>query len=276
MTGEHFIRNGLPPDAPEVPDDEDSILQPTAHTTSGEASLNNDMEEDDDDATGSLETISLPQSTQLDEAATGADMSSELGVENDDENGTNEDDQSVDESILQRYLNRRIEVAGDDDDDASSLGGSVIAKRGKARTPAKKGVKRKASKGKAVPKKKKGKTVASDTAGAPVDAEEGNDSDSSLGSEGPTPSKRMTARQLAKLHGGIELGEMDLELADERPSKRKQYTAEEIALRKSENARRRKHQADTRAEEAKINTINKLLRKQATKKRAKEEVRPLL
>ncbi|KAJ3147102.1 hypothetical protein HDU86_008098 [Geranomyces michiganensis] len=97
------------------------------------------------------------------------------------------------------------------------------------------------------------------------EVESSSGSESSLGSEGPVASTRMTARQraLAAKETGEELAEeLVPELADARPSKKLIFTEEEQALRRSETARRRKHQAHARAEEAKHATIQKLITKQ--------------
>ncbi|GBB91936.1 hypothetical protein RclHR1_01940013 [Rhizophagus clarus] len=55
------------------------------------------------------------------------------------------------------------------------------------------------------------------------------------------------------------------------PMKKKHMTEEEIALKKSEIARRRKHQSIQRAEQDKMDTINRLLKKQTTKRRPKDQ-----
>jgi len=49
--------------------------------------------------------------------------------------------------------------------------------------------------------------------------------------------------------------------------RKKTLTADEIALRRSETARRRKNQSEQRLEEEKIETINRLLKPQAPKRR---------
>lgn len=48
-------------------------------------------------------------------------------------------------------------------------------------------------------------------------------------------------------------------------------TEEEAALKKAENLRRRKHQSDQRLENEKIETINRLLTKTASKRRKNED-----
>lgn len=53
-----------------------------------------------------------------------------------------------------------------------------------------------------------------------------------------------------------------------RRKKRQALSKEEVDLRRSETARRRRAQAHMKAEEVKINTIHKLLRRQASKRSA--------
>ncbi|ORZ21132.1 PAPA-1-like conserved region-domain-containing protein [Absidia repens] len=83
----------------------------------------------------------------------------------------------------------------------------------------------------------------------------------------------MTKRQRAK-HNKEEPEEY-LELPME-TGKKRQFTEEEAALRKSEVARRRKNQSIQRAEKDKQDTINRLLKKQASKskKNIKDEGTP--
>ncbi|EPY51872.1 Ino80 complex subunit Ies2 [Schizosaccharomyces cryophilus OY26] len=80
---------------------------------------------------------------------------------------------------------------------------------------------------------------------------------------GATDSSRMTKRQRA-LQGVLEEGEEDdmLELPPE-TSGRKKLTEEEMALRRVENARRRKNQSEKKLEEEKMETINRLLKRQS-------------
>ncbi|KAI7903094.1 PAPA-1-like conserved region-domain-containing protein [Cokeromyces recurvatus] len=72
----------------------------------------------------------------------------------------------------------------------------------------------------------------------------------------------MTKRQKAKANQ--EIAEEYLELPMD-TGKKKQLTEEEEQLRKSEVARRRKNQSIQRAEKDKADTINRLLKKQASK-----------
>ncbi|EPX70711.1 Ino80 complex subunit Ies2 [Schizosaccharomyces octosporus yFS286] len=80
---------------------------------------------------------------------------------------------------------------------------------------------------------------------------------------GATDSSRMTKRQRA-LQGVLGEGEEDdmLELPPE-TSGRKKLTEEEMALRRVENARRRKNQSEKKLEEEKMETINRLLKRQS-------------
>lgn len=93
-----------------------------------------------------------------------------------------------------------------------------------------------------------------------------SDSDMSY-TENPIPLSRADRMRLSGRStpdsGYAALQEMPVN----RHRKRKEtLSKEEIALRRSETARRRKAQAHMKAEEAKINTIHKLLRRQASRK----------
>ncbi|CAO3683656.1 unnamed protein product [Umbelopsis ramanniana] len=72
----------------------------------------------------------------------------------------------------------------------------------------------------------------------------------------------LTKRQRAKLNDGAEEDYLELPMDS---GKKKHLTAEEQALRRSEVARRRKNQSIQRAEKDKADTINRLLKKQASK-----------
>jgi hypothetical protein len=54
--------------------------------------------------------------------------------------------------------------------------------------------------------------------------------------------------------------------------RKRALTADEIALRRSETARRRKNQSEQRLEEEKIETINRLLKPQAPRRRGGQRV----
>ncbi|KAJ2090438.1 INO80 complex subunit B [Coemansia sp. RSA 986] len=88
------------------------------------------------------------------------------------------------------------------------------------------------------------------------------DTDGGLGARAQA---NLTRRQRAKLTRDYD--EELLELPVE--SKRSKFSAEEVALRKSEHARRRKFQSMQRAEQLKNDTINRLLNKQTSKGRNK-------
>ncbi|KAK1772909.1 PAPA-1-like conserved region-domain-containing protein [Phialemonium atrogriseum] len=95
--------------------------------------------------------------------------------------------------------------------------------------------------------------------------EEALDSDGETpagGSRAETPDlSRMTARQRAK-HGDV--AQEYMKLSDEVQAK-KVFTAEELSMRRAEMARRRRNLSEKRNEEVKMETINKLLKKQAPK-----------
>ncbi|CAG8823342.1 9508_t:CDS:2, partial [Gigaspora margarita] len=78
----------------------------------------------------------------------------------------------------------------------------------------------------------------------------------------------LTKRQRAKLDDNYDSDLLQLPME---PMKKKQLTEEEMLLKKSEIARRRKHQSIQRAEQDKMDTINRLLKKQASKKRSKDQ-----
>ncbi|KAI0019831.1 PAPA-1-like conserved region-domain-containing protein [Xylariomycetidae sp. FL0641] len=93
-------------------------------------------------------------------------------------------------------------------------------------------------------------------------------SDDDLGSEGETPDlTKMTKRQRARFEEGGEL----MKLSDEVQAK-KVFTAEELSMRRAEMARRRRNLSEKRNEEVKMETINKLLKKQAPKTTRKSQL----
>ncbi|MCJ1317653.1 hypothetical protein MMC15_002978 [Xylographa vitiligo] len=100
--------------------------------------------------------------------------------------------------------------------------------------------------------------------------EESADSDAetpAAGSRGSTPDvSKMTKRQRSRLDQVI--GNDFLQLPME-PQIKKHLTAEEHAMRRVEMARRRKNLSEKRNEEEKMDTINRLLKKQAPKRRGK-------
>ncbi|ORZ22817.1 hypothetical protein BCR41DRAFT_302666 [Lobosporangium transversale] len=77
---------------------------------------------------------------------------------------------------------------------------------------------------------------------------------------------QLTKRQRSKLDthdGSLEF----LELPATSSSRKRHQTEEELALKRSEITRRRKNQSAQRAEQDKLDTINRLLKKQAGKRK---------
>ncbi|KAI8136992.1 PAPA-1-like conserved region-domain-containing protein [Fennellomyces sp. T-0311] len=85
----------------------------------------------------------------------------------------------------------------------------------------------------------------------------------------------MTKRQRAKYYQDDDEQKLFLTLLSE-SNKKKNLSKEEQALKRSEVARRRKHQSAQRAEKDKADTINRLLKKQASKSKRviKDDVDP--
>ncbi|KAI0390996.1 hypothetical protein F5Y17DRAFT_468533 [Xylariaceae sp. FL0594] len=88
------------------------------------------------------------------------------------------------------------------------------------------------------------------------------------GSQEETPDlTKMTKRQRARFE---ENGDALMKLSDEVQAK-KHFTAEELSMRRAEMARRRRNLSEKRNEEVKMETINKLLKKQAPKTKSKAQ-----
>ncbi|KAK9470182.1 PAPA-1-like conserved region-domain-containing protein [Dipodascopsis tothii] len=98
-----------------------------------------------------------------------------------------------------------------------------------------------------------------------LDDDEDLSSDDFSSQVGTPDVSKMTERQRARYDGSSAL--MALPLPE--GGRRKVYTEDEMALRKTETARRRKNLSEKRKEEEKQDTINKLLRKQAPKRKGK-------
>ncbi|KAI1428411.1 PAPA-1-like conserved region-domain-containing protein [Xylaria sp. FL1777] len=93
----------------------------------------------------------------------------------------------------------------------------------------------------------------------------GSDDD---GSRAETPDlTKMTKRQRARFE---ENSDALMKLSDEVQAK-KHFTAEELSMRRAEMARRRRNLSEKRNEEVKMETINKLLKKQAPKTNRKAQ-----
>ncbi|KAL2753743.1 hypothetical protein ACRALDRAFT_1071848 [Sodiomyces alcalophilus JCM 7366] len=94
------------------------------------------------------------------------------------------------------------------------------------------------------------------------------DSDEDTGSRDQTPDlSKMTRRQRARFE---DVPQEYMKLSDEVQVK-KHFTAEELSMRRAEMARRRRNLSDKRNEEVKMETINKLLKKQAPKTKSKAQ-----
>ncbi|KAL2160099.1 hypothetical protein VTH06DRAFT_1754 [Thermothelomyces fergusii] len=95
------------------------------------------------------------------------------------------------------------------------------------------------------------------------DEDDGLESDEEeITSRADTPDlSKLTARQRAKLG---DVSHEYMKLSDEVQAK-KHFTAEELSMRRAEMARRRRNLSEKRNEEVKMETINKLLKKQAPK-----------
>lgn len=76
-----------------------------------------------------------------------------------------------------------------------------------------------------------------------------------------------TARQLARDSGGDSASHVQLPMFD--PNRKKKLTENELALRRSETARKRKNHTEKKLEDDKIETINRLLKKQVGRSRNK-------
>ncbi|KAF7593724.1 hypothetical protein BBP40_011016 [Aspergillus hancockii] len=103
------------------------------------------------------------------------------------------------------------------------------------------------------------------TNGAEEDLDDEEEDDEDLDSDDGTPTAdlaRMTKRQRGNL--GNDFLQLPME-----PQVKKHLTAEERAMRRAEMARRRKNLSEKRNEEEKMDTINRLLRKQAPKRRGR-------
>ncbi|KAI4094231.1 MAG: hypothetical protein LQ348_001737 [Seirophora lacunosa] len=97
--------------------------------------------------------------------------------------------------------------------------------------------------------------------------DEGRSMNMDAGSRSSTPDlSKMTKRQRSRLDQ--VMGSDFLQLPME-PQIKKHLTEEEHAMRRAEMARRRKNLSEKRNEEEKLDTINRLLKKQAPKRRGK-------
>ncbi|KAF7543782.1 hypothetical protein G7Z17_g10476 [Cylindrodendrum hubeiense] len=102
-----------------------------------------------------------------------------------------------------------------------------------------------------------------EVAGEEVDEEEEEevDSDDEGSQDDEVDMTKLTKRQRARFE---EEPQQYMKLSDEVQAK-KVFTAEELSMRRQEMARRRRNLSEKRTEEVKMETINKLLKKQAPK-----------
>ncbi|KIW06375.1 hypothetical protein, variant [Verruconis gallopava] len=103
-----------------------------------------------------------------------------------------------------------------------------------------------------------------DGLGADAGEDDDDDSDEDISrSQTPDPSK-LTRRQRQEAVGLMALSN--------EAQKKKHFTAEEISMRRAEMARRRKALSEKRNDEEKQDTINRLLKRQASKRQRKADV----
>ncbi|KAF4548248.1 Ino eighty subunit 2-like protein [Elsinoe fawcettii] len=98
-----------------------------------------------------------------------------------------------------------------------------------------------------------------------------DDSDGDGERDGTPDLAKLTRRQRAAYEESLESGGGLMALSNE-AQKKKHLTAEEHAMRRAEMARRRKNLSEKRNEEEKMDTINKLLKKPAPKRRTRAEM----
>ncbi|KAF2433095.1 hypothetical protein EJ08DRAFT_658369 [Tothia fuscella] len=117
-----------------------------------------------------------------------------------------------------------------------------------------------------------GEEIEEDVEGEEEEEAEAEDSDEEVGvSRGETPDlNKLTRRQRAAYADEFEGGGL-MALSNE-AQKKKHLTAEEVNMRRTEMARRRKNLSEKRNEEEKMDTINRLLKKQAPKRRSRKEI----
>ncbi|PWN20472.1 hypothetical protein BCV69DRAFT_283354 [Microstroma glucosiphilum] len=108
-----------------------------------------------------------------------------------------------------------------------------------------------------------------DLASLPAEGTEGEEDDAD-GEESFLANMPKTARQMAKAGMGEEL--LELPLSD--TSKKLKRTEAEVALMRSEVARRRRYQSEKKLDDEKTETINRLLKKQVGRKSTREMGQP--
>ncbi|KAJ7664853.1 PAPA-1-like conserved region-domain-containing protein [Mycena rosella] len=98
-----------------------------------------------------------------------------------------------------------------------------------------------------------------------VESEDSDSDESEMESYAPAPSsgRQLTARQ-AVLASAVDPSHVTLDIP--RSTKKTQFTPTEVALRKEENARKRKNMIEKKLEDEKAETIHRLLKKQSRPK----------
>lgn len=108
---------------------------------------------------------------------------------------------------------------------------------------------------------------ASATPALEEDGEEASEEDED---EEVTSSKRLTSRQAAKV-AGVDVSHVSL---GDGPRKKKALNETELALRREETARKRKNLSEKKLEDEKMETINRLLKKQTRTRNPKRSALP--
>ncbi|KAJ7139261.1 PAPA-1-like conserved region-domain-containing protein [Mycena epipterygia] len=100
-----------------------------------------------------------------------------------------------------------------------------------------------------------------------IESEDSDSDDSERNSyaAGPSSGRQLTARQAA-LASAVDPSHVALDTATT-SSRKTQFTPSEVALRKEENARKRKNMIEKKLEDEKAETIHRLLKKQSKNKR---------
>ncbi|KAJ6470871.1 hypothetical protein C8R45DRAFT_836790 [Mycena sanguinolenta] len=104
-----------------------------------------------------------------------------------------------------------------------------------------------------------------------IESEDSDSEDSNAYVPAPSSSRQLTARQAVLANSGSP---SHVVLETSTTSKKSQYTPTEVALRKEENARKRKNMIEKRLEDEKAETINRLLKKQSRPKKRNQVSQP--
>ncbi|KAJ1956357.1 INO80 complex subunit B [Linderina pennispora] len=183
--------------------------------------------------------------------------------EADEGDRVSEDEGKAQEDVASEQGNKSSE---DDEQDEDASKAAPAKRRRGGRKPRGGSVARKIGRGRPA-KKAAAMVLESDSEPTNLDALGGLESDLSShdGDSTTTSLANMTRRQRARLTH--DYAEELMELPTE--AKKTKFSVEEMALRKSEQARRRKFQSMQREEQLKNDTINRLLNKQTSKGRNK-------